>query len=80
MTELIFTKKQATGGAYLDPNFLKAYWDLVESLHELIPEDRSHGSLSLQGVGSMCRARCKAITDKAKIMENIMKAVTAGRQ
>jgi len=53
---------------------------LVTALHELIPDDRSHGSLQLNGVGSMCRARTKAIVDKAKTMENIMKAVTAGRK
>jgi hypothetical protein len=78
--QLVFTKRQSTGGAYLDPNFLQAYWELVKALHELIPYDRSHGALSLQGVASMCRARTKAIVEKAKTMENIMKAVTAGRK
>lgn len=78
--EIIFKKRQLTGGAYLDPEFYKAYWELVKSLHELIPDDRSHGALSLQGVASMCRARTKAIVDKAKIMENIMKAVTVERK
>lgn len=78
--ELIFKKRQVTGGAYLDPEFLKAYWELVVALHDLIPEDRSFGALQLGGVGTMCRARCKAIVDKAKTMENIMKAVTIGRR
>jgi hypothetical protein len=80
MDKLIFKKRQSTGGAYLDPNFLKAYWELVEALHDLIPDDRSQGALGLQGVATMCRARVKAITDKAKTMESIMKAVTAGRR
>lgn len=78
--EIIFKKRNPTGGAYLDPDFLKAYWELVTALHELIPDDRSHGSLQLGGVGTMCRARTKAIVDKAKTMENIMKAVTIGRK
>lgn len=78
-SEIIFKKPQATGGAYLDPEFIKSYWDLVISLSELIPDDRSHGALQLSGVGAMCRARCKAISDKAKIMENIMKAITYKR-
>jgi uncharacterized protein involved in copper resistance len=78
--EIVFERKAAIGGAYLDPHFYQAYWELVEALHELIPDDRSFGALGLQGVASMCRARTKAIVDKAKIMENIMKAVTAGRK
>jgi hypothetical protein len=78
--EIVFKKRAATGGAYLDENFYKSYWELVKALYELIPEDRSHGALGLGGVGSMCRARTKAIVEKAKTMENIMKAVTYGRK
>ena len=78
--EIVFKKPGATGGAYRDPEFIKAYWELVESLSELIQSDRSHGNVSIVGCASMCRARTKAIVDKAKTMENIMKAVTAGRK
>lgn len=78
--EITFKKSNATGGAYLDQDFLKAYWELVIALHELIPNDRSFGNISLHGIASMCRARTKAVVDKAKTMENIMKAVTAGRK
>ena len=78
--EIVFKKPGATGGAYRDPEFINAYWELVTSLSELITSDRAHGSLTIHGVGSMCRARTKAIVDKAKTMENIMKAVTAGRK
>lgn len=78
--ELIFRRPQNTGGAYRDEEFVKAYWEVVTALHELIPADRSHGSLALEGVASMCRARTKAVVEKAKIMENIMKAVTTGRK
>lgn len=66
-------------GVYGDPSFYDAYLDLVRSVGELIPSDLSHGALKNSGVGATARARCKVITAKAKILEQIMTAITKGR-
>lgn len=70
---------QPRGGVYGDPSFYDAYLDLVRSIGELIPSDLSYGSLKNNGVGPTARARCKAVTAKAKILEEIMSAITKGR-
>ncbi len=67
------------GGCFGDPDFYNAYIDLIKALGELIPKDRSHGALSLKGTGAMARAKCKAVVAKARVMEEMMKAVTYGR-
>ena len=70
---------QPYAGVYGDPSFYDAYIDLIKSIGELIPVEMSSGSLQNNGVGATARARCKAITAKAKIMEEIMSAITKGR-
>lgn len=80
VSEICFKKPNESGGVYRDPEFLKAYWELVISLSELIPDERSYGNLSLSGVASISRARCKSIVAKAKIMSDIMTAITVGRK
>lgn len=72
--------KKPRAGLYGDDVFFDAYLDLVRSLGELIPSDLSHGAAGLEGVCPRAMARCKAITAKAKIMEDTMKANCQGRK
>lgn len=67
-------------GVWGNDDFWRAYVDLLTELQQLIPADTSHGALALHGVAAMARAKCKAVVAKARIMEDKMKAVTAGRR
>lgn len=71
------TMTQPDGGIWGDDDVWKALMDLRESLDTLVPEHRV--ALGLHGTGSMARAKCKAIVAKARILEDMVKAVTAGR-
>jgi hypothetical protein len=74
------TKPQS--GVLGDPDVWMAYKDLYFELHSLINDrqDSSYGNISLGGVASILRSKANSITQKAKIFENILKAVCIGRR
>jgi len=72
------TKPRA--GIWGNNDFWMSYMDLFNDLCKLIPNDCSSGNLSLPGVAARARTKCKAIVMKAKIMEDMMRAITIGRK
>lgn len=70
-------------GVYGDKDVYKAYKELYETVHTFMDEvsyDSGSGNLSLGGVASKCKARSKAIVAKAKMLDDMIKAVCVGRK
>lgn len=65
-------------GVWGDDDIYKAYKDLVKELGELIPEKETIG-LHISGAAAKCRSKAKMIKAKATILEDMVKAVCAGR-
>lgn len=66
-------------GLYSDGDLFRLYNEMYDALNDFMPSDTSEGNLSIKGTASKARAKAKELVFKARALEEMTKAITAGR-